>query len=206
MLRAEAPEQVLQELWAWLTTTQLVRTAGAHATAVANTGQVRLGTPARPRDAATHPVTCHQVGFTATRRAVATTIWRTTPTTGQALATQAQATAATILSDLVQTDRHRYKPRRNKWRPSFPHTATPCPPTADPPHSTCSPSPASTTTTRPNQSCPTGTCGREEPKTPAWRTAPTRSDMRARILAEAWQPPTMKRKEPPNHTIRNERG
>ncbi|HET7040166.1 MAG TPA: IS4 family transposase [Gemmatimonadales bacterium] len=73
MLRACAPEQIVQEFWAWLVTTQLIRAAGAHAAAAANTGQVRLGLPSRPRDVTTHPVTCREIGFTTTRRTVAAT-------------------------------------------------------------------------------------------------------------------------------------
>jgi hypothetical protein len=124
MLRAQAPEQVLQEFWAWLATSQLIRTAGIQAAAVANTATVRLGLPSRPRNVATNPVTCREIGFTASRRAVAATVWRTTVATPEALAAQAQATATVILSDLLQPDRHRYKDRRVKWRPDFPHTAT----------------------------------------------------------------------------------
>jgi hypothetical protein len=123
MLRAQAPEQVLQEFWAWLTTSQLVRAAGARAATAANTATVHLGLPSRPRDVATNPVTCREIGFTASRRAVAATIWRTTPPTPEALAAQAQTTAAVILSDLLQPDRHRYKDRRVKWRSDFPHTS-----------------------------------------------------------------------------------
>src|SRR6266702_3192103 len=90
----------------------------------ANTATVRLGLPSRPRDVATNPVTCREIGFTASRRAVAATVWRTTVPTPEALAAQAQATAAIILSDLLQLDRHRFKDRRVKWRPDFPHTST----------------------------------------------------------------------------------
>jgi hypothetical protein len=128
MLRSHAPEQVYQEFWAWLTTTQLIRAAGAKAAAAANTAMVRLGLPSRPRDVTTNPVTCREIGFTASRRAVAATLWRTTMPTPDALAAQAQATAAVILSDLLQLDRHRYKDRRVKWSPDFPHTSN-TPPT-----------------------------------------------------------------------------
>jgi hypothetical protein len=128
MLRAHAPEQVYQEFWAWLTTTQLIRAAGAKAATAANTAMVRLGLPSRPRDVITNPVTCREIGFTASRRAVAATLWRTTVPTPDALAAQAQATAAVILSDLLQLDRHRYKDRRVKWRPDFPHASN-TPPT-----------------------------------------------------------------------------
>ncbi len=124
MLRAHAPEQVLQEFWAWLATSQLIRAAGTQAAAIANTATMRLGLPSRPRDVATNPVTCREIGFTASRRAVAATVWRTTVPTPEALATQARTTATAILSDLLQPDRHRYKDRRVKWRPNFPHTAT----------------------------------------------------------------------------------
>lgn len=127
MLRAQAPEQVVQEFWAWLVTTQLIRAAGARAAAAANTGQLRLGLPSRPRDVTADPVTCREIGFTTCRRAVAATMWRTTVPSPHALAAQAKATAAIILSDLVQLDRHRYKDRRVKWRPDFPHTSNTLP-------------------------------------------------------------------------------
>ena len=112
---------------AWLTTSQLIRAAGAQAAAAANTGQVRLGPPTRPRDVRCDPVSCREIGFTASRRAVAATVWRTTLPSPYALAAQAEATSAVILSDLVQLDRHRYKDRRVKWRPDFPHTTTTLP-------------------------------------------------------------------------------
>jgi len=127
MLRAQAPEQVLQEFWAWLATTQLIRAAGAHAAAAANTATLRVGLPSRPRDVLTDPVTCREIGFTASRRAVAATVWRTTIPSPEALAAQARTTAIAILSDLLQPDRHRYKDRRVKWRPDFPHTSTTLP-------------------------------------------------------------------------------
>jgi hypothetical protein len=123
MLRAQSPEQVRQELWAWLVTSQLVRAAAAQAAARANTGKVRLGRPSQPRDLAADPVACREIGFTNTRRAVAATVWRTTAPTLRALAAQAEATAVTILSDLLQLDRQRFKARRVKWWPDFPHTS-----------------------------------------------------------------------------------
>jgi hypothetical protein len=122
MLRSRTPHGVAQEFWAWLATGQLIRAAGAQATTAANTGQIPVGAPSQPRDVTRDPVACCEISFTTTRRAVGASIWRTTPPTTAALAAQADTTATVILSELLQLDRQRRKPRRVKWRPGFPHT------------------------------------------------------------------------------------
>src|SRR5262249_40611396 len=97
ILRSETPDLVRQELWAWLTATQLVRKA-AHATTQTTT---RVGTD--------------QISFTTIRRAAARSMTQSTVTAttcAHALAAAADRTARAALANLVTTDRNRHSPRR----------------------------------------------------------------------------------------------
>lgn len=108
ILRSESPELVLQEIWAWLAATQLVRRA-AHTAAVAGN------------------VATDEISFTTVRREAIRSmnqsqVTATTPTAARTAATD--RAHRHILANKVITGRDRHSPRLQKWRPRFPHTAT----------------------------------------------------------------------------------
>lgn len=117
ILRSGEPALVYQEFWAWLTGTQLIRRNAATAAAAAG------------------PPTSDQVSFTGTRHE-ATRSWVqslvTATTTTAALHAAAQRSARAVLADLVVTGRDRHSPRRRKYQPRFPRTATTKPTTRGP--------------------------------------------------------------------------
>ena len=97
-----------QEIWAWLTATQLLRRA-AHAAAVA--GQV--GTD--------------EISFTTMRREAIRAMAQSQVTATTPDNIRAQATDRAhrhVLAGKVVTGRDRHSPRLQKWRPRFPHTST----------------------------------------------------------------------------------
>jgi hypothetical protein len=108
ILRSESPDLVLQEIWAWLAATQLVRRA-AHTAAVAGN------------------VATDQISFTTVRREAIRSMSQSqvTATTPAAARTATTDRAHRhILANKVITRRDRHSPRLQKWRPRFPHTAT----------------------------------------------------------------------------------
>lgn len=121
MLRSGTPRLAVQEFWAWLTATQLVRASAATALdsdAAAVRGLRRRG------DAG--PVTADEVSFTAVRQnAIRSMTWSQVIAGGSvaALAAAADDAARAALHTLVKTGRHRHSGRVQKARPKFPHTA-----------------------------------------------------------------------------------
>jgi hypothetical protein len=116
ILRSETPEMVHQEVWAWLSATQLVRRA-AHATAI--TGNV-----------ATDEISFTTVRREAVRSMTQSQVSATTPAAARA---EAKSRAHRhILANKVITGRDRHSPRQQKWRPRFPHTSTTKPTTRGP--------------------------------------------------------------------------
>lgn len=108
ILRSESSDLVLQEIWAWLAATQLVRRA-AHTAAVAGN------------------VTTDEISFTTVRREAIRSmnqsqVTATTPATARTRATD--RAHRHILTNKIITGRDRHSPRQQKWRPRFPHTAT----------------------------------------------------------------------------------
>jgi len=122
VLRSGSPRLVIQEAWAWLTATQLVRASAA--------GALRTGAAAarvlRRRDQA--QLTADQESFTASRhhmiRSMASS--QVTATSSlEALAAAADAAARAALHTLNVPGRQRHSKRAQKARPKFPHaTAT----------------------------------------------------------------------------------
>jgi hypothetical protein len=108
ILRSETPELVEQEIWAWLTATQLLRRA-AHAVAVAG----NVGTD--------------EISFTTVRREAIRAMAQSQVTATTPAAARAQANDRShrrVLASKVTTGRDRHSPRLQKWRPRFPHTST----------------------------------------------------------------------------------
>ncbi len=121
VLRSGTPRLVIQEFWAWMTATQLVR-ASAAASLTADAAAAR----ALRRREASGPVTTDQVSFTAARHHAVCSMVQSRVTAGTslaALAALAEDTSRATLHTLVSTGRQRHSPRAQKARPGFPHTA-----------------------------------------------------------------------------------
>ncbi len=122
VLRSGSPRLVIQEAWAWLTATQLVRASAA--------GALRSGHAAaralRRKDAA--PVTADEESFTAVLLHMIRSMTSTQVTASSsldAIAAAADATARAALHTLNVPGRQRHSERAQKARPKFPHaTAT----------------------------------------------------------------------------------
>jgi hypothetical protein len=121
VLRSGSPRLIIQEAWAWLTATQLVRASAA---------ALRSGHAAaralRRRDQA--PVTADEESFTASRHHIIrsmTSSQVTATSSVAALAAAADAAARASLHTLNVPGRQRHSERAQKARPKFPHaTAT----------------------------------------------------------------------------------
>jgi Insertion element 4 transposase N-terminal len=122
VLRSGSPRLVMQEAWAWLTATQLVR-ASAAAALRSETAAARA---LRRRDSAL--VTADEESFTAVWRHAVRSMTSTQVTASsslQALAAAADAAARAALHTLNVPGRQRHSERAQKARPKFPHaTAT----------------------------------------------------------------------------------
>ena len=121
VLRSGTPRLVIQEFWAWMTATQLVR-ASAAASLTTETAAAR----ALRRREDSGPVTTDQVSFTAARHHAICSMVQSRVTAGTslaALAALAEETSRVTLHTLVSTGRQRHSPRAQKARPGFPHTA-----------------------------------------------------------------------------------
>ena len=117
IFRSTTPDMVRQEFWAWLTATNLVR-------AEARRAARQAAGPDRPRPArpARH-IPARRISFTAaTREAVRSMILsaRTAATTATAEPLAGGRSAAALLSQLIQLDRNRHRPRVTKCRQQFP--------------------------------------------------------------------------------------
>jgi len=117
IFRSTTPDMVRQEFWAWLTTTNLVR-------AEARRAARRAAGPDRPRPARpARRIPARRVSFTATTREAVrsmTLTARTAATTAAARTLAAARAAAALLSQLIQLDRRRHRPRVTKCRQQFP--------------------------------------------------------------------------------------
>jgi len=121
VLRSGTPRLVIQEFWAWMTATQLVR---ASAAASLTTDAAAARALRRREDSG--PVTTGQVSFTAARHHAIRTMIQSRVTAGTslaALAALAEDTSRATLHTLAVTGRQRHSLRAQKARPGFPHTA-----------------------------------------------------------------------------------
>jgi hypothetical protein len=121
VLRSGTPRLVIQEFWAWMTATQLVR-----ASAAASLTTEAAAARALRRREDSGPVTTDQVSFTAARHHAIRTMIQSRVTAGTslaALAALAEETSRATLHTLVSTGRQRHSQRAQKARPGFPHTA-----------------------------------------------------------------------------------
>lgn len=119
VLRSGSPRLVIQEAWAWLTATHLVRASAAAA----------LHSPAAaaraPRRKDTAPVTADEQSFTAVRHHAIRSMTSSHLTASSSLAgiaVTADAAARAALHTLNTAGRERHSRRAQKARPKFPHT------------------------------------------------------------------------------------
>jgi hypothetical protein len=120
VLRSGSPRLVIQEAWAWLTATQLVRASEAAALRT----QAAAARALRRRNQ--QDVTADEESFTAAlRHAIRsmTTAQVTASSSLHALAAAADASARAALHTLNIPGRQRHSPRAQKARPKFPHAA-----------------------------------------------------------------------------------
>ena len=122
VLRSGSPRLVIQEAWAWLTATQLVRASAAGALRSEHAAARAL----RRKDAA--PVTADEESFTAVLRHMIRSMTSTQVTASSsldAIAAATDAAARAALHTLNVPGRQRHSERAQKARPKFPHaTAT----------------------------------------------------------------------------------
>jgi hypothetical protein len=120
VLRSGTPRLVIQEFWAWMTATQLVR-ASAAASLTTDAAAAR----ALRRRPASGPATTDAVSFTTTRQTAIRSMTQTMVTAATSLArlaALADATSRATLHTLITTGRQRHSPREQKARSRFPHT------------------------------------------------------------------------------------
>jgi Insertion element 4 transposase N-terminal len=174
VLRSGSPRLVIQEAWAWLTATQLVR---ASAAAALNSQAAAARALRRKHNA---PVTADQESFTTARHhAIRSMAFSqvTASSSLDALAAAADAAARAALHTLNVPGRDRHSQRAQKARPKFPHASrTKQTITGKPQVTIFAPSRASTTDSHQNR--------KEEGTTPPSRAADrgmraTRRDRRA---------------------------
>ena len=122
VLRSGSPRLVIQEAWAWLTATQLVRASAA----AALRSEAAAARALRRKDGA--PVTADEESFTAVRRHAIRSMTSSQVTASSsldAIAAAADAAARAALHTLNVPGRQRHSQRAQKARPKFPHaTAT----------------------------------------------------------------------------------
>ena len=119
VLRSGTPRLAVQEFWAWLTATQLVRASAAASV----TGHAAAAHALRQRKPS-GPVTTDAVSFTAARHNAVRSMTQThltATTTPAALTALAEATSRAALHTLVVTGRQRHSERAQKARHRFPH-------------------------------------------------------------------------------------
>jgi hypothetical protein len=120
VLRSGSPRLVIQEAWAWLTATQLVRASAA----TALRGEAAAARALRRKDSA--PVTADEESFTAVWRHTIRSMTSSQVTASSsldALAAAADAAARAALHILNIPGRQRHSPRTQKARPKFRHAA-----------------------------------------------------------------------------------
>jgi hypothetical protein len=120
VLRSGSPRLVIQEAWAWLTATQLVRASEAAALRT----EAAAARALRRRNQ--QQVTADEESFTAALRHAIQSMTSTQVTASssvRALAAAADASARAALHTLNVPGRQRHSPRAQKARPKFPHAS-----------------------------------------------------------------------------------
>jgi hypothetical protein len=120
ILRSGTPHQVSQEMWAWITATQLLRIHGCQAAAASGGQRVRVRGPGAASPAA--PPAPGRVPFTLTRREAVRSMTQTLAPASlpAALTAAAERDSRRILANLLPARPPRHRERRVKPRPQFP--------------------------------------------------------------------------------------
>ena len=119
ILRSSSPHQVTQEMWAWITATQLVRIQGCQAARAGAAARLTAGPARQPAT----PVTPARISFTAGRREAVRAMTQTlAPANASAavLAAAAELASRRILAGLLPVRPPRHRERRTKCRQQFP--------------------------------------------------------------------------------------
>jgi hypothetical protein len=119
ILRSSSPHQVTQEMWAWITATQLVRIHGCHAIQASAAAQPT----AAPGSAPKAPATPARVSFTTARREAVRAMTQTLASanvSAAVLAAAAELASRRILAGLLPVRPPRHRERRTKCRQQFP--------------------------------------------------------------------------------------
>jgi hypothetical protein len=119
ILRSSSPHLVTQEMWAWITATQLVRIQGCQAARAGAAAQLASGPASRPQT----PVTPARISFTAGRREAVRAMTQTLVSanvSAAVLAAAAELASRRILAGLLPVRPPRHRERRTKCRQQFP--------------------------------------------------------------------------------------
>ena len=119
ILRSSSPHQVTQEMWAWITATQLVRIHGCHAIQAGTAAQLTAAPGSEP----TAPATPARVSFTTARREAVRSMTQTLASANapaSVLAAAAELASSRILAALLPARPPRHRERRTKGRQQFP--------------------------------------------------------------------------------------
>lgn len=119
ILRSSSPHQVTQEMWAWITATQLVRIHGCHAIQAGAAAQLTAAPGSAPKAAATPA----RVSFTTARREAVRAMTQTLASanvSAAVLAAAAELASRRILACLLPVRPPRHRERRTKCRQQFP--------------------------------------------------------------------------------------
>ena len=119
ILRSSSPHQVTQEMWAWITATQLVRIQGCQAARAGAAAQLASGPARQPQT----PVTPARISFTAGRREAVRAMTQTLASanvSAAVLAAAAELASRRILACLLPVRPPRHRERRTKCRQQFP--------------------------------------------------------------------------------------
>ena len=119
ILRSSSPHQVTQEMWAWITATQLVRIHGCHAIQAGTAAQLTAAPGSEPKA----PATPARVSFTTARREAVRSMTQTLASANapaSVLAAAAELASSRILAALLPVRPPRHRERRTKGRQQFP--------------------------------------------------------------------------------------
>jgi len=119
ILRSLSPHQVTQEMWAWITATQLVRIQGCQAARACPAARLAAGLAGQPET----PVTPARISFTAGRREAVRAMTQTLVSanvSAAVLAAAAELAGRRILACLLPVRPPRHRERRTKCRQQFP--------------------------------------------------------------------------------------
>ena len=119
ILRSSSPHQVTQEMWAWITATQLVRIQGCQAARAGAAAQLAAGPARQPQT----PVTPARISFTAGCREAVRAMTQTLASANASaavLAAAAELASRRILACLLPVRPPRHRERRTKCRQQFP--------------------------------------------------------------------------------------